>query len=169
MLTILIGDFKAEAWSEQTKSYYTPPDLGIYIHVDEIFDNYHRVVSQKGDAKGRFTFTAADAGEHRVCFQPTGPPAAAVGGGNLLVGGAAQGGIKFGIDLVIGETSHLENADKGKLDGMVQKVKDLNARLQDIRREQVFQRVRILNHLISFIRNRSFSPYTTVHSPSMRY
>ena len=110
-------------------------------------------MSQKGDAKGRFTFTAADAGEHRVCFQPTGPPAAAVGGGNLLVGGAAQGGIKFGIDLVIGETSHLENADKGKLDGMVQKVKDLNARLQDIRREQVFQRVRFLNHYVTYFGN----------------
>ena len=143
------GDFTAEAWSQQTRSYYEQPDLGIFIHVDEIFDNNHRVVSQRGGAKGRFTFTAADAGEHRICFQPTGPPAAAVGAGNILVGGAAQGGIKFGIDLVIGETSHLESADKGKFDNMVQKVKDLNARLKDIKREQAFQRVRaVLSHVL---------------------
>lgn len=45
------------------------------------------------------------------------------------------------LDLVIGETSALESSDKGKIQDIVQKVKDLNSRLQDIRREQVFQRV----------------------------
>lgn len=56
-------------------------------------------------------------------------------------GGQPQGGIKFTLDLAIGETSAIESTDKGKLDDIVQKVKDLNGRLQDIRREQVFQRV----------------------------
>lgn len=42
---------------------------------------------------------------------------------------------------MIGETSAIESTDKGKVDALVQKVRDLNARLQDIRREQVFQRV----------------------------
>ena len=46
------------------------------------------------------------------------------------------------LDLAIGETSAIESKDKGKIDDIVQKVKDLNGRLQDIRREQVFQRVR---------------------------
>lgn len=36
----------------------------------------------------------------------------------------------------------IESTDKGKISEIVQKVRDLNARLQDIRREQVFQRVR---------------------------
>lgn len=43
--------------------------------------------------------------------------------------------------MAIGETSAIESSDKGKLGDLVQKVKDLNNRLQDIRREQVFQRV----------------------------
>jgi len=43
---------------------------------------------------------------------------------------------------VIGESSNIESTDKGKIEGIVQKVKDLNARLLDIRREQVFQRER---------------------------
>ena len=52
-----------------------------------------------------------------------------------------MGGIKLTLDLAIGETSALESSDKGKIQDIVQKVKDLNGRLQDIRREQIFQRV----------------------------
>ena len=52
-----------------------------------------------------------------------------------------RGAIKFTLDLAIGETSSIESTDKGKIDDIVQKVRDLNSRLQDIKREQVFQRV----------------------------
>ena len=58
-----------------------------------------------------------------------------------MVGGQTLGNIKLTLDLAIGESSKIESSDKGKIQGIVQKVKDLNARLQDIRREQVFQRV----------------------------
>lgn len=44
--------------------------------------------------------------------------------------------------MAIGETSQIESSDKDKMGEVVQKVKDLNARLQDVRREQVFQRER---------------------------
>lgn len=44
--------------------------------------------------------------------------------------------------MVIGDTSAIESSDKNKIGEVVQKVKDLNARLQDVRREQVFQRER---------------------------
>lgn len=53
-----------------------------------------------------------------------------------------MGGVKMSLDLAIGETSEIESADKGKIEDIVKKVRDLNARLQDIRREQVFQRER---------------------------
>jgi hypothetical protein len=61
-----------------------------------------------------------------------------------LSGGAPsgeRGAIKFSLDLAIGETSNIDGVDKGKMDDIVQKVRDLNLRLQDIKREQVFQRV----------------------------
>lgn len=35
----------------------------------------------------------------------------------------------------------IESSDKGKMGEIAQKVKDLNGRLVDIRREQMFQRV----------------------------
>lgn len=44
--------------------------------------------------------------------------------------------------MVIGATSQIESSDKGKISEVVQKVKDINARLADVRREQVFQRER---------------------------
>ena len=38
--------------------------------VEETFDNYHRIVAQRGDAKGRFTFSAADSGESFFTSRP---------------------------------------------------------------------------------------------------
>jgi hypothetical protein len=58
-----------------------------------------------------------------------------------MVGGQEMGGIKIDLDMAIGETSQIESTDKGKMEDIVGKVKDLNGRLNDIRREQVFQRV----------------------------
>ena len=52
-----------------------------------------------------------------------------------------NGGIRLTLDVAIGETSALDGADKDKIQDLATRVKDLNARLNDIRREQVFQRV----------------------------
>lgn len=96
------------------------------------------MVSQRGAASGKFTFSAADSGEHRLCFTPTNVPATS----GFLFSGTQAGGVKLELDMAIGETSQIESSDKDKIGEVVQKVKDLNARLQDIRREQVFQRER---------------------------
>jgi len=79
---------------------------------------------------GRFTFTAAESGEHRLCFQ-------CIGAGGWF----SSSHIKLQLDLVVGETSDLDRGNKDQKDSLVQRVQELNARLQDIRREQVFQRV----------------------------
>ncbi|MCJ1350975.1 MAG: emp24p/erv25p- protein [Icmadophila ericetorum] len=135
--TMVVGNYKAEQYESSINGYTNNPDLKVFISVDEVFDNNHRVVSQRGSSGGRFTFSAADAGEHKICFTPS---HATTGG--WLSGGQPNGGIKMTLDLVIGETSALESSDKGKIQDIVQKVRDLNSRLQDIRREQVFQRER---------------------------
>lgn len=95
------------------------------------------MISQKGASAGRFTFTAADSGDHKICFVPSSNS----GRSNWLSAMHPTGGIKLTLDLAIGETSAIESTDKGKIDDIVKRVKDLNGRLQDIRREQVFQRV----------------------------
>ena len=124
------------ALESQNGAFNTNPDLSITVTVDEVFDNDHRVVNTKGSHTGKFTFSAADAGEHRICFTPTG-----ASHGGWLSQGQGHGQVKLTLDLAIGETSAIESTDKSKLSEIAQKVRDLNSRLQDIRREQVFQRV----------------------------
>lgn len=56
-----------------------------------------------------------------------------------------QGAVKLSVDMAIGETSKIETEDKDKMKDIVQRVRDLNGRLHDIRREQVYQRVSVYN------------------------
>jgi hypothetical protein len=110
--------------------------MKVLITVEETFDNDHRVVSKRDSHSGRFHFSAADAGSHRICFTPETDATS----GWLS---DSRGAVKLTVDLAIGETSKIETEDKDKMKDIVQRVKDLNSRLQDIRREQVYQRVRI--------------------------
>jgi p24 family protein alpha len=143
LILIKTGTYKAEAFNSNTNAFGVTSELSIQVTVDETFDNDHRVVtqtSQSADKPSKFTFSAADSGLHRLCFTPSGPAAVSVGGW-FANAGVNSGGVKLNVDLAIGETSKIESEDKGKIDSIVGKVKELNGRLADIRREQVFQRV----------------------------
>lgn len=135
----LLGKYKAEVFNPHTHTFDPSSTLVISVAVEETFNNDHRVVNTRGSSEGRFTFSAGESGDHRICFTP----AHAGTNGGWLANGMPVGGIKLSLDLATGETSQIESADKGKLSDIVQRVKDLNARLHDIRREQVFQRVRM--------------------------
>ncbi|KAM0333013.1 hypothetical protein ACHAQA_001670 [Verticillium albo-atrum] len=136
--TLVVGHYSAEEWDDRINNWAKHDGISIYITVDEIFDNDHRVVAQRGAAAGKFTFTAADAGDHQLCFTPS----STSGRSGWLSQSSHNGGIRLTLDLAIGESSLIESADKEKLQDVATRVKDLNARLQDIRREQVFQRER---------------------------
>ncbi|KAF7592896.1 emp24p/erv25p- protein [Aspergillus hancockii] len=135
--TLVVGKYSTQVINQQSNTFSVDTNLKMLITVDETFDNDHRVVSKRDSHSGRFTFSAADAGQHKICV--TAETNAATGG---WLSGAPAGAVKVTLDLAIGETSKIETEDKGKLQDIVQKVKDLNGRLQDIRREQVFQRER---------------------------
>lgn len=130
------GHYKTEVINHQSNTYILDPNVKMLITVDETFDNDHRVVSKRDSHSGRFTFSAADSGQHKICLTPDGSGAS----GSWLSGGGSDA-VRVTLDMAIGETSKIEEEDKGKMQDIVQKVKDLNGRLQDIRREQVFQRV----------------------------
>ena len=57
------------------------------------------------------------------------------------LGSGIHGSVKFTLDMAIGETSRIESTDKAHVQTLVEKIQDLNSRLQDVRREQIFQRV----------------------------
>lgn len=137
-----VGTYHAQAYNGNTQQYVATTDLAIQVTVDETFDNDHRVVSQtstSSDKPSKFTFTAADPGTHRLCFTPSGPAAVSLQG--WFSGDAHKGGVKLWLDMAIGESSKIESDDKHKIDSLLGKVKELNGRMADIRREQVFQRV----------------------------
>ncbi|KAK3381269.1 emp24/gp25L/p24 family/GOLD-domain-containing protein [Podospora didyma] len=136
--TLVVGHYTAEEWDDQRQAWWKHDGISIYISVDEVFDNEHRVVSQRGGAGGKFTFTAAEAGDHKICFTPSSNS----GKSTWLSMTHPNGGIRLTLDVAIGETSAIESSDKDKIQDLATRVKDLNARLQDIRREQVFQRER---------------------------
>ncbi|RCI09298.1 hypothetical protein L249_1453 [Ophiocordyceps polyrhachis-furcata BCC 54312] len=133
--TLVVGHYTTEEWDDHS-SWQQHAGIGVYISVDEVFDNDHRVVSQSGSSSGRFTFAAQEAGDHRVCFTPS---STSHRSGAMHPHGT---GIKMKLDMVVGETNQIESSDKDKLQDIAGRVKDLNARLKDIRREQVFQRER---------------------------
>jgi hypothetical protein len=121
----------AEIFNQQSNSFVVDTSLAMVVTVDETFENDHRVVYRRTGHSDRFTVTAAESGLHKICFSPE-PPSSGIGSGAT---------VKLTLDVAFGETSKIESEDKGKIADIVKLVKSLNSRLQDIRREQVFQRV----------------------------
>ncbi|KAG8528084.1 uncharacterized protein KY384_007000 [Bacidia gigantensis] len=153
--TLVVGQAKEfhghytalQAPQSSPNTYATNPDLQISVTVDEVFDNDHRVVNSKGSHTGKFTFSAADSGDHRICFHVNGAHS-----GGWLSGGTQNGAVKLTLDLAVGETNAIKSGDESKIGELAQKVRDLNGRLADIRREQVFQRVKLTScSYINFI------------------
>ena len=95
------------------------------------------MVSQKSHATGRFTFTAAESGQHRLCFQ-----ASDVGGGWF-----SSSLVRLQLDITFGDAGEINKAPGAERDALAQRVRDLIVRLEDIRREQVFQRVCLMPYL----------------------
>jgi hypothetical protein len=146
------GTYSSEVVDQASGTYAVDPSLKMLITVDEVFDNDHRVVNKRDSHSGRFTFSAADPGSHKICITPE--TNAATGG---WLSGAPAGAVRVTLDMAIGETSKIESEDKGKMTDLVQRVKDLNGRLQDIRREQVFQRVCFLSRYFPFLLERQWT------------
>ncbi|KAG6016911.1 hypothetical protein E4U54_000152 [Claviceps lovelessii] len=136
--TLVVGHYTAEEYDERNNAWQEHSGLTVYISVDEIFDNDHRIVSQQGSSSGRFTFTAHESGQHKICFVPSSNSPHAL----WLSSRLPNGGIKLKLDMEMGESGTIESSDKDKMQSIAWRVQELNARLNDIRREQIFQRER---------------------------
>ncbi|KAF3058727.1 putative membrane protein C16E9.09c [Daldinia childiae] len=156
--TLVLGHYQAEEWDDNTHAWAKHDGISIYISVDP------RAQMRKTTPTIVITLTSSPGNLRQ---RPSGSLAAGILVGKIhLHGGrvgraqallhaeqqhsgrpgwlsAAQpnGGIKLTLDLAIG-SSEIESTDKTKLMDISQRIRDLNARLQDIRREQIFQRER---------------------------
>ncbi|KAI8844972.1 emp24/gp25L/p24 family/GOLD-domain-containing protein [Chytridium lagenaria] len=129
--TTVIGTFSALEWSDQAQAYQENPAHVVQIIVEET-DTRHRLVEQKTSNAGKFTFTTSESGEHSICIT-------ANGGGGWFTAVKT----KFHLDLMFGDASHDTTTHaKSAVNDMVTRIKELNSRVDDIIREQRYQRQR---------------------------
>ena len=91
----------------------------------------HTVVKTRGPHDGRFTFTSHDAGDHSICLST-----------NFTAGWFTSRHIKLYIDIVVGASKPDVEHDRSHIGEVASKIRELNDRLRDIRREQQYQRER---------------------------
>lgn len=130
--TLLQGRYKIQSYDDQLNAYNDAKysELGIIIDVEEVFDNNHRVVHQRGSSAGDFTFIALDSGEHKICLQPQ------------PQGWLAKIKTKIDIEFEIGSEDKIDSKKKSTMQSLHHKVQILNSRVQEIKREQDLMRRR---------------------------
>ncbi|PAV19709.1 emp24 gp25L p24 family [Pyrrhoderma noxium] len=126
--TVVEGHYRALEWDEQQQKYIENTNLGIQVEVDEM-ESGHSVVRTRGPFDGKFTFTAHEAGDHSICLA-----AASSSSSNTH--------IKLYLDIIVGSSKPNVEQDRSHVSNLAQKIRDLNSKLDDIRREQQYQRER---------------------------
>ncbi|KAI8319120.1 hypothetical protein GQ54DRAFT_50956 [Martensiomyces pterosporus] len=129
---LVTGHYKTEEWREAEKRYIENPGISVVLTADDN-DASHRVMNQKGAHQGKFSFTAGSAGEHTICVQAHG----AQGGGWL-----SSSVVKFTLDIGIGEADDGGRRAIEKIKDISEKIKILNAQLEEIKTEQKYQKER---------------------------
>ncbi|PWN44943.1 hypothetical protein IE81DRAFT_310097 [Ceraceosorus guamensis] len=129
--TVVVGHYMAEVWDKASEKFIIKDDLGIAIQVKEVRDD-HVVTSTRGPSEGKFAFTSHEAGDHEICLA-------------VAHVGEAHGGhsVRMHLDVVIGESKPDNSSrDRQHIVDLAGRVRMLNDRLRDIRKEQQFQRER---------------------------
>jgi len=130
--TVVEGHYRALEWHETEQQYKQNPSLGVQILVDEMATST-TLVNTRGSSEGRFTFTSHDSGDHSICLsahfvQPT--------------WFSPSSHIRFYLDIVVGNARPDADHDRTHVSEVASRVRDLNSKLEEIRREQQYQRER---------------------------
>ncbi|KAK0554712.1 emp24p/erv25p- protein [Tilletia horrida] len=128
--TVVVGHYFAEEWDSTAKEFKISDEFKVKILVTEK-RNDHIVTSTLGHPEGKFAFTSHEAGDHQICLSTTYP--------------ANHGAptVRMHLDIIIGDAKpDSAGADRVHVNDLAARVRELNARLRDIRREQQFQRER---------------------------
>ncbi|VDB84956.1 unnamed protein product [Peniophora sp. CBMAI 1063] len=129
--TVVEGHYRALEWNEKDQVYAINPELGILTEITEM-DTGHVVTSTRGPPDSRWTFTSHDSGDHSICMSTN--------YSSSWFGPTAH--IRLYLDIVVGNTRPDIEHDRGHISELASKIRDLNLKLEDIRREQQYQRER---------------------------
>ncbi|GME74428.1 unnamed protein product [[Candida] boidinii] len=126
-----VGKYEVFELNPDTNEYVESNNLKLEITVDETFDNNHRVVNQKNQPVGQFTFTSLDSGEHKFCLTPR----------HTDWSKRAKHRIFF--DLAIGDAKPLVDSKRqGDVSTLTSRANNLINKLESIKREQSLFRKR---------------------------
>ena len=92
------------------------------------------MVRTRGPSDSRFTFTSHESGDHAVCLSS-----------NYGTAWFTKTHIRLYLDIVVGNTKPDREHDRSHVSELSSKLRDLNQKLEDIRREQQYQREREAN------------------------
>ncbi|KAL7004152.1 emp24p/erv25p- protein [Cystobasidiomycetes sp. EMM_F5] len=126
--TIVVGHYKAEEWTVDDARWIINDRLGIQITETE---SEERIVNTRGAAVGKFVFTSHAAGDHSICLRS-----------NYTGGWFSTPRVRMHFDIAVGEARVDEESEKSHVTDLAGKVRDLNKKLADIRKEQQYQRER---------------------------
>ncbi|EDR14683.1 uncharacterized protein LACBIDRAFT_182011 [Laccaria bicolor S238N-H82] len=127
--TVVEGHYRALEWSENEQKYMENFELGIIVEVQEE-PSGDVVVKTTGPLDGKFTFTSHEAADHSICLSTN------------YTSWFSHTHIRLYLDIVIGSTKPDVEHDRSHISELASKVRDLNQKLEDIRREQQYQRER---------------------------
>ncbi|XP_006461507.1 hypothetical protein AGABI2DRAFT_44211, partial [Agaricus bisporus var. bisporus H97] len=127
--TVVEGNYNALEWSESEQQYVHNPELGIVINVQEE-PSGHVVAQTTGPNQGKFTFTSHEAADHSICLSTN------------YTTWFSHTHIRLHLDIVVGSTKADVEHDRSHVSELASKLRDLNQKLEDIRREQQYQRER---------------------------
>ncbi|KAG1814527.1 emp24/gp25L/p24 family/GOLD-domain-containing protein [Suillus variegatus] len=127
--TVVEGHYRALEWSDGTQQYNLNEELGIIVEVEEM-ETSHVVTKTRGPSDGRFTFTSHEAGDHSICISTN------------YTSWWSSTHIKLYLDIVVGSTKPDIESDRTHIGELSSKLRDLNQKLDEIRREQQYQRER---------------------------
>ncbi|CAO1624757.1 unnamed protein product [Parajaminaea phylloscopi] len=134
--TVVVGHYMAETWTPETAKFIIEDNVHIKVVVLEKHSG-QQVVNTMAPSEGKFAFTSHTAGDHEICLTPIPTD------DHLSHAEARQAQIRLHLDVIIGEakpdTSH---ADRSHITDLASRVRNLNDRLKDIRKEQQYQRER---------------------------
>ncbi|KAG0357648.1 emp24p/erv25p- protein [Podila minutissima] len=126
--TLVTGDYTAEEWNEEHKRFIVNKDIMLEVIV-ELMPSGERVYSHKLATSGRFQFTSADAGQHAICLFTS------------TAGWFSSTKLKMTLDMQIRDMlDEAPELPEGSLGEMAKRVRDLNQKVGEIRREQWYLR-----------------------------
>ncbi|CAO3613011.1 unnamed protein product [Cunninghamella echinulata] len=126
---MVTGTYKAEQYSEAQKMWIVNPDVKVRSIVVEL-PNGQDLVDRISGPSGRFTFTFAEFGDYSICLS--------IKSDSWFDSTKT----KITFDMDFDDPTGDSHDHKETLNDMAKRIHELNERVQDIRREQFFQRER---------------------------